>query len=89
MKALDLYKFINDNNVEWHKQNNDGTPDVLMFPHIREVEDFAKLLSSSHFDDSGIECRMKDGYFCFWMKDICDYYGIELEEVFDKESWDA
>ena len=89
MKALDLYKFIKDNNVEWHRQDNDGTPDVLMFPTINEVGEFNKLLSKSHFDDSGIECRMKDNYFCFWMNDICEYYGIELKEVFDKESWDA
>jgi hypothetical protein len=41
MKALDLYKFIKDNNVEWHRQDNDGTPDVLMFPSLSDVKDFA------------------------------------------------
>ncbi len=89
MKSLDLYKFINDNKIEWHKQNNDGGRDVIIFLYYYHIEDFRKILSTSLFDDSGIECRMKDGYFCFWMRDICEYYGIELNEVFDKENWDS
>jgi len=26
MTELQLYKYINDNNIEWHRRNNDGTP---------------------------------------------------------------
>jgi hypothetical protein len=25
---------------------------------------------------------MMNGYFAFWMKDICEYYGIEINNVF-------
>ena len=83
MTELELYKFINDNDIEWHKENNDGTPDVIIFPSIYEIKDFHKiLLPSSILDDGGIECRMKDGYFAFWMKDICDHFDIDINKVF-------
>lgn len=87
MTELELYKFINDNNIEWHKRENDGTPDVVIFPHIFQIEDFQKLLSKSSFDDGGIECRMMDGYFAFWMKDICEYYGVDMDKVFTGEEY--
>ena len=54
MTALDLYKYINDNNIEWHYQDNDGTEDVMIFPYSFQIGDFAKLLCQSSFDDGGI-----------------------------------
>jgi len=82
MEAIDLYKYINDNNIEWHYQDNDGTEDVIIFPYAFQVEDFNKLIKDQ-VGDGGIECRMMGGYFAFWMNDICEYYGIELSKVFD------
>ena len=80
MTELELYKYINDNNIEWHRQDNDGTPDIIIFPYIFHINEFNKLVRS--ILDDGIECRMRDGYFAFWMKDICDYYGIDIDKVF-------
>lgn len=85
MTELTLYKFINDNNIEWHWNQRGLSDDVLIFPAFYQIEDFAKLFSPSDFDESGIECTMKDKYFCFWMRDICEAYGIEIENVFPKE----
>lgn len=85
MEAPDLYKFIEDNNVEWHEGDNDGTPDVVIFPTYYEIKEFSKLLSSGIFDEEGIDCVMKDGYFAIWMKYICEYHGVELEKVFIKK----
>jgi hypothetical protein len=53
-----------------------------MFVNIFTIEEFAKLLPSGIFDDSGIECIMKDGYFCFYMEQICNYCDIELIDIF-------
>ena len=91
MKELDLYKFIQDHNVEWSWEVNfddskEGSEDVLIFPHIFQIESFYKILSPSMlFDDDGITCVMKDGYFAIWMDDICECCGIEIEAVFPKE----
>jgi len=80
MTELELYKYINDNNIEWHRRDNDGTPDIVIFPYTFQVEEFANLIKSSI--DEGIECRLMNGYFAFWMKDICEYYGIDMDKVF-------
>jgi len=87
MTELELYKFINDNNIEWHKEDNDGTEDIIIFPNFWQMESFKQILSPCLFDDGGIECRMMDGYFAFWMKDICEYYGVEPEKVFIGDEW--
>ncbi len=85
MTELGLYKFINEHNIEWHYENNDKTTDVIIFVHTYQLEYFQKILTPGIFDDSGIECRMMSGYFCFWMKDICEYYGIDFTAVFKKD----
>jgi len=37
-------------------------------------------------DEEGIECIMRYKYFCFHMKEVCDYFGIwELKNVFEEE----
>jgi len=41
-----------------------------------------KMLFATNFYDSGIPCRMMDGYFVFWASDILDGWGIELTDVF-------
>ena len=81
MTELELYKYINDNNIEWHRQDNDGTPDIIMFPLTFQIDEFVKLVKE-YTGDSGIECRLMDGYFAFWMQDICDYYDIDIAKVF-------
>ena len=83
MTELDLHKYIQENNIEWHRQDNDGIDDILIFPSFNQIEALHKILSPCLFDDEGIECRMKDGYFAIWMQDICNYYGVEMNNVFD------
>ncbi len=81
MTAIQLYKFITECNIEYHWHKGD----VLMMPGIFWIQSFYSLLSNTHFDDEGIKCTLKDGYLVFEMRDICEYYGIELEEVFTPE----
>ena len=86
MTELELYKYITENSIEWHRQDNDGTPDVLIFPYYHQIEDFRKILSVRIFDDDGVACIMKDGYFAFWMSDICSHYGIDMDKVFVEDN---
>lgn len=81
MTELELYKYINDNNVEWHIQDNDGEEDIIIFPYIFQIDEFSKLIKG-YTGDGGIECHLMDGYFGIWMKDLCEYYGVEMEKVF-------
>lgn len=84
MTSVALYKFINENSVEWKWAEKDSKQDVLIFPSIYVIEDFYKLQSPTVFDEAGIKCYMKGGYFAIWMNDVCEYYGIEMNEVFPK-----
>ena len=84
MKSKELKNYIEKYNIEWRYQDNEGTEDVMIFPHWFQIEQFGQLFSPDCFDEEGHECIMKSGYFSIWMKDICDYYGIELSEVFEK-----
>lgn len=84
MTALELYKFVSKNNVEYHYQS-DG--DVYMFVDNYLIAEWNNLISpSTLFDEDGIKCTMKDGYFAFEMKEICDHFDIELKDVFESEN---
>jgi len=82
MKAIDLYKFLTDNDIEYSYAMNEQNKDVLIFPYYSQVSDFAEMLSKDIFDDEGIICNMKDGYLAIWMNDICQYYDIDIKDVF-------
>ena len=84
MTAIELYKFIERNDIEWHYATNEvREEDVMILPTILQINDFIKLLPISIFEN-GVVCVMKYGYFVYWMKDICEHCDIELSEVFDK-----
>ena len=86
MTELDLYKFVSEHDIEYHWINK--KEDVILFIPVWLCKDWMELLGSRIMDEDGIECNMKDKYFCFQMKEICDYFGIwELKNVFkeDKE----
>jgi len=84
MTELELYKYITDNNIEWRCEDHEGESDVLIFPRLHEIEDFNNLLHVSILDEGGISIAMLKGYFAIWMKDICERYGINMENVFIK-----
>ena len=88
MKALDLYKFIHDNNIEYHWDNNNNERDVIIFPYTFQIERLNKLLPSHLFEEEGVPCFMKDDYFAIWMFEICEACDIELTEVFGDDTND-
>lgn len=85
MTELELYKYITENNIEWHWGENNEQPDVIILPYTFQIEDLNNLLDPTIFDDEGVPCVMKNGYLAIWMRDICEYYDIELERVFKVE----
>lgn len=82
MTELDLYKYINGNSIEWHRQDNDGTPDILIFPYIFQLEEFCELIKYYDNDNGGLLVYIKNGYAAIWMNDICEYFGIDPANVF-------
>lgn len=88
MTELELYKFIHDNNIEYRWQPNElGKDEVMIFPYTFQLNDFYLLIKKScTFDDGGVPMNLRDGYVAIWMGDICDYAGIEMENVFTEKS---
>ena len=84
MSEVELYKFISSA-VAWHRQKNDGQPDILLFVDYTQLESFVKL-ASAYFDNSEqaqAHAVLKSNYACIWMVEMCDYYGIDIDNVFN------
>lgn len=84
MTGLELYKFIKEYDCEYHWYDNNGEDDVMLFISVSFVDEFNKLFDSSFYDE-GFECVMKEHYLCFWMKEACDYYEINIKEIFERK----
>lgn len=83
MTELELYKFITNSNVEWHRESNEGEEDIIIMPYIFNLEDFSKLVKNYDNDGQGLQMRLMNGsYVAIWMRNICEYYGIEINNVF-------
>lgn len=87
LTELQMYKFFKD--IEWRYEDNEGQEDVIAFIEHYRVEEFYILIGSVNlFDDGGYPCIWKGGYFCFWMNEICEWFGLELENVFPRDEED-
>lgn len=84
MTELELYKYIKNNAIEWQKRNNNGTEDIIILPNISDLNIFVKLVDS-YTGEGGIEGRLMNGYLAIWMKDLCFYYDIDMDNVFCEE----
>ncbi len=84
MEILDLYKFVHDNDIEYHCTHADDS-EIILFVNNYLLDEWSKILGTGILDEEGIECVMKEGYFCFEMKEICDHFGIDIKKVFDFE----
>lgn len=79
MKALDLYKFVKENELEYQWDNDD----VILFVSYNYLLEWCNLLGYNFFVDDGLACVMEYGYIGFKMKAICEHFGIELREIFE------
>ena len=83
MTELDLYKFIQDKNVEYHwyrseKDENERVP--YLFVMFDDLKEFTKMLGHIFFED-GHEAILKLDYVCFDGDEICEYFGLETVKV--------
>ncbi len=81
MTELELYKYISENGT---MTSYDGDKAIVWIYHF-ELLDFVKLLGRSVLRDGGIEVRLQDDYVAIDMTEICDYYNIDIKNVFGDE----
>ena len=85
MTELELYKYIKNNSIEWRKEINNGIDDIIIFPYIFQLEEFSNLIKC-YYDDGGLEIRLLNGYVGIWMNVVCEYYAIDINNVFNENN---
>ena len=85
MTELELYKFVNDNRIEYHYHCYENDKKIMMFVSNGYIDEFNELLGEGIMEEEGVNCVMKYGYFCFEMIEICEYFGIVPENVFTEK----
>jgi len=89
MTELQLYKFIQENDIEYNLFKDDRTGEitkVYAFIPIYLIQDFHDLFKGSLIlIDRELECVLKQDYLCLEMSQICEYFDIELENIFKQK----
>ena len=88
MEQQDLVKFVKDELLEWH-WNNDETEMYLILYH-HSLNDFSEMLGVDYIN----ECQPKatlgtTGDVIVEMVELCGDFDINPREVFGKPSWDS
>lgn len=88
MKAIEFYKFISENEIEFHWYENPKTKqqDVMIYPCYHHLEDLAKLLNYTCLDITMITFVMKVNYCATWASQLLDPHGITLNEIFGEDT---
>ena len=84
MTELDLYKFIQQNDIEYRWQDNNGLRDVMVWIYIIDLSIFHDLINFD-YSESGIDCTLVQEHVCFWMDDICKYHDVDMKKVFGED----
>jgi hypothetical protein len=80
MTAIELYKLVNHYGCEWHILENNGKKDVILFIDFPALSNFCFLLSAFLSDEKTV--ILKTSYIALWMNEVCDYYDINIDEIF-------
>lgn len=88
MSELEFYKWVQEWEPEWRWDINSETKedDVIIWVSIYSIESFCRLIDMGAFNDGGgLDARLQDRYIAIFAAEICNYYGIEIENVFPKQ----
>ena len=82
MTAVELYKFVTGNSIEYHWYNDD----VIVFIPFGCLGEFTALIGYRYFSEEPMDVGLKDDCICFPIGDLCEENDIELESVFGGEN---
>jgi|WetSurMetagenome_2_1015567.scaffolds.fasta_scaffold766809_2 hypothetical protein len=91
MKAIKLYKFINNNGIEihWRGENKDK---LLIWVQYYNFNDFKELIKDYleylGQDSAGLEVTMRSNDIVIDIVDLCEYYEIDPFDILDKNEDD-
>lgn len=84
MTELQFYKFIHDNNIEhrWERFY-DGREDVIIWVPFYHLKELANMIDG-FLDEGGCDVRFQPDCIAIEVRDMVEYFGIEIENVFPK-----
>jgi len=82
MTELQISKFIDEHCVEWHREDNKGKPDIIIFVYTYNLEDFCEIAKTFTPDYAGLEMNLRSNYVAIWMNDLFEYFNLDMDKVF-------
>lgn len=86
MTELELYKFINNNELEitWNCYENKDDELILWIPFYY-LDEFTKMIGYNYLSDGGIEVNLQEDCTSLDINPICEYFDINSENILGKE----
>ncbi len=81
MTALDLYKFIEENEVEIDWRGSE----LVIWLHPYDIRDFTELIGYSYFSECGHDAILQFHNIALDIVPICEHFGIEPTDICKKE----
>lgn len=85
MNALELYKFVQKNSLEYHWAETDSQTDVVLFVPIELLSEFANMLGYTILTNKEIRPVLKMNHCVFEMDSICEHFDISVHDVFEQK----
>ena len=80
MSELELYKFVQDKEIEWRGES------LILWLSPYEITDFAELLGVNYLSDGGVEVSLlSHGVIALDLVGICNDFGIEPTNIRKKD----
>ncbi|CEI81273.1 hypothetical protein BN997_01091 [Oceanobacillus oncorhynchi] len=80
MSELELYKFVQDKEIDWRGET------LMLWLDGDDLEAFSELEGDVIVDDGGYEVTLlQGGMICIELNDVCEIHEIEPTNILEKE----
>lgn len=80
MSELDLYKFVQDKEMDWRGEK------LIMWLYYYDLKDFAELIGDDALSEGGLEVSLlQAGMIGVELNEVCEWFDIEPERILKKE----
>ena len=81
MNELDLYKFCNENEMDWRGDK------LIVWIYPSDIEDLVKLIGYEALSEGGLEAHiLGTGQIAIDVTIVCDWFDIDPERIRSKDS---
>ena len=81
MNILDLYKLIEE--ITFQLDWNESEHEIICFSHLFQFDSLTDGIKDylNSLDESVLKVKVRHDYFIFGLKEICDYYEINIVDL--------